>query len=315
MESVFLPQDQHGNPVHAHGGLILRHHDHFYWIGENRTGRNKVSCYRSSDLMNWTFCNHILTVDSLTARHDVRTYPELDVPGQQAEIGVGCNIERPKVLYNEQMKKYVMWMHWERPADYSEARCAVAVSDTIDGDYTYLGSFNPIGHMSRDCTLFKDDDGTAYFISAARDNDDLHIYKLSADYLSIDRLVRVLWPGQQREAPTMFKRNGLYYLVSSGCTGWDPNQSRYAYAKTIDGDWSPLINLGDETTYRSQPTCIFPLEDQEGRAEYWYLGDRWGGGGDNYYKSAYVLLPLNFVSDTELTLNWKDHVTLPTISL
>ena len=102
-----------------------------------------------------------------------------------------------------------MWMHWERPNDYREARCAVAVCDTIDGDYTYLGSFNPLGYMSRDCTLFKDDDGTAYFISAANNNADIHIYRLTDDYLAIDSLVQILWPGQWREAPVVFKKTAF----------------------------------------------------------------------------------------------------------
>lgn len=36
-----------------------------------------------------------------------------------------------------------MWMHKENGKDYNEARAAVAVSDTIDGNYTWLGSFRP----------------------------------------------------------------------------------------------------------------------------------------------------------------------------
>lgn len=311
MKSVFLPQDDQGNTVHAHGGQILTVEGRYYWIGEDRTERNKVSCYVSDDLKSWRFCNHILTVDSIKRKHYVVSDPTLEVPGQEASIGAGCNIERPKVVYNEKTKKFVMWMHWELPRDYSKARCAVAVCDTVDGDYVYLGSFNPIGHMSRDCTLFVDDDKSAYFISAARENLDLHIYKLSEDYLSIDRLVRVLWPGQQREAPTMFKRNGYYYMLTSACTGWAPNQSSYAYAKAIDGDWSLRFDLGDETTYRSQPTCVIPRKnDSTGEMEYWYLGDRWGGGGSNYFKSEYVMLPLRFVSDTELYLDWAEEISL-----
>jgi len=85
--------------------------------------------------------------------------------------------------------------------------------------------------MSRDCTLFQDDDGTAYFISAARDNADLHIYRLSDDYLSIDEHVKTLWPGQYREAPAMIKREGIYFLVTSGCTGWTPNQAKYGFGQ------------------------------------------------------------------------------------
>lgn len=311
MKSVFLPLDDRGRTVHAHGGQIVTADGRYYWIGEDRTERNKVSCYVSDDLKLWQFCNHILTVDSKAGKHSMVTDLTMEVSEQEAEIGIGCNIERPKVIYNEKTKKFVMWMHWELPNDYREARCAVAVCDKIDGDYIYLGSFNPIGFMSRDCTLFVDDDKSAYFISTARDNLDIHIYKLSEDYLSIDRLVRVLWPGQQREAPTMFKRHGYYYMLTSGCTGWFPNQSSYAWSKSIDGDWSMRYDLGDCTTYRSQPTCVIPKRNENtGEREYWYLGDRWGGDGDAYFRSEYVLLPLRFISDTELSLDWMEEILL-----
>lgn len=305
MKSVFLPTDDRGLPVHAHGGHILRDNGFFYFIGENRTGRSKVSCYRSKDLKTWEFRGNLLTVDSKTQKHYFDTHLELDIPGQKASIGVGCNIERPKVIYNEKTGKYVMWMHWEMPNDYREARCAVAVCDTIDGEYTYLGSFNPLGYMSRDCTLFKDDDGTAYFISAANNNADMHIYRLTDDYLAIDSLVQILWPGQWREAPTVFKKDGIYYMLTSGCTGWAPNQSSYAFARSMDGEWSERFNLGDETTYRSQPTCVICPENDLG-GKYYYLGDRWGGGGENYFKSEYVLLPLTIHEDGRLSLEWVD---------
>ena len=276
MKSVFLPKDQNGNTVHAHGGQILTYDGWYYWIGEDRTSRNKVSCYRSKDLENWEFRNHILTVDSPVKKHpQMVTDLRLEVEGRQAHIGVGCNIERPKLLHCKATGQFVLWMHWELPDDYIEARCAVAVCDTIDGDYTYLGSFNPIGHMSRDCTVFQEEDGSAYFISSARDNLDTHIYKLAPDYLTIDRLERILWPGQQREAASVFKRNGYYFMLTSGCTGWAPNQGSYAYSKSLAGDWSMRYDFGDETTYRSQPTWVLPITDAEsGETTYWYLGDR-----------------------------------------
>lgn len=303
MKSVFLPKDQNQNTVHAHGGHILKDNGRYYFIGENRTERNKVSCYVSDDLENWEFSNNILTLDAKTDKHYLKTDLALEVEGHNPSVGEGCNIERPKVVYNEKTKKYVMWMHWELPDNYKEARCAVAVCDTIDGDYTYLGSFNPQGFMSRDCTIFKDDDGKAYFISSSRDNLDLHIYLLTEDYLAIDHLVRVLWPGQEREAPTMFKHDGTYYLLTSACTGWAPNQSAYGCSKTIDGDWSMLKNIGDDTTYRSQPTCVLEVNNK-----YYYLGDRWGGGGEKYFDSSYVLLPLEIGADGSLTLNFCEDV-------
>lgn len=48
---------------------------------------------------------------------------------------------------------------------------------------------------------------------------------------------------------------------ASGCTGWSPNQSSYAWSKSIEGDRSLRYNLGDDTTYRSQPTCVIPKEN------------------------------------------------------
>ena len=50
-----------------------------------------------------------------------------------------------------------MWMHKENGDEYNEARAAVASSSTVDGEYTWHGSFRPLGlHMSRDITLYND---------------------------------------------------------------------------------------------------------------------------------------------------------------
>ena len=51
-------------------------------------------------------------------------------------------IERPKVIYNQATKKFVMWLHVDS-VDYKAARSAVAVSDRPTGPFKYLGSFRP----------------------------------------------------------------------------------------------------------------------------------------------------------------------------
>jgi hypothetical protein len=109
------------------------------------------------------------TGSTLSRSHNVLTQssdPELAV----------ANIERPKVIYNSTTGNYVMCMHKENGSDYTQARAFVAVSDTVDGDYTYQSSFRPpTGTTSRDMTLFKDDDGTVYQITSANNNADLQI--------------------------------------------------------------------------------------------------------------------------------------------
>lgn len=43
MIKTYRPIDQNGEPVHAHGGQIIAHEGWYYWLGEDRRGRNKVS--------------------------------------------------------------------------------------------------------------------------------------------------------------------------------------------------------------------------------------------------------------------------------
>lgn len=111
------------------------------------------------------------------------------------------------------------WLHYKDGMDYRQAACSVATSDRPDALFTYHGHFRPLVHMSRDCTLFLDINGIAYFISAANDNADTHIYRLSSDFLHIESLEACLWPGRFRKAFAVFQRDGLYYMLSSGCTG------------------------------------------------------------------------------------------------
>ena len=288
--------DTTGAVVHAHGGGVIKVGSYYYWFGENRNADNTfryVSVYRSTDLKTWEFRNNVLTQNSA------------------AELN-RANIERPKVIYNSSTGQYVMWMHKENGSDYGEARAAVATSPTVDGNYTYRGSFRPLGYMSRDITLFRDDDGTAYMISAANENADLHVYRLSADYLTVTARVQRLWPGSWREAPAMFKRNGIYFLLTSGATGWSPNQQKYATATSVTGTWSALQNVGDGTAFGSQTAYVLPVQGSQ-TTSYLYLGDRWAGAwGGRVNDSQYVWLPLQFPSNTTMTMSWFNQVTIDT---
>lgn len=299
MKNGALWTDISGQPIHAHGGWILQYGDAYYWYGEDRRDRNYVSCYRSTNLTDWEFRNHILTMDSPMRAYRVRTTLKL-----QRDDGGKVNLERPKVLYNEKTGKFVLWAHYENGKDYLDAAAAVATCDTPDGDFTYHGHFNPYGYMSRDCTLFQDDDGTAYFISASRDNADMHVYRLSDDYMNVDALVHRLWQGEYREAPAVTKIGGRYYMLSSFCTGWAPNQGRYAVSDSMEGRWSALRDIGDETTYHSQPAFIL---QKDGKVL--YFGDRWGGNGEKYFESGYVVYPL-IEKDGELHMLYTDESVL-----
>lgn len=288
--------DAQGDRIEAHGGGFLRADATWYWFGEDKSGNSAgfkgVNCYASKDLVTWEPRGAVLTR---------ATAPELDTMDRI--------IERPKVSYNERTQRYVMWLHWEG-RNYAEAKAGVFSSENVDGPYTFHAAFQPLGNMSRDDTLFVDDDGTAYFISAANENADLMVYQLTDDYLEIERHVIKLWAGQKREAPAMFKDRGTYYLVTSGATGWDPNQAKYATAEAIAGPWSELRNLGNNTTFDSQPTYVIPVQGSQ-TTTYIYAGDRWQD--PDLASSKYIWLPLKLDSG-QLTLDYYADWTLDLIT-
>ena len=75
--------------------------------------------------------------------------------------------------------------------------------------------------MSRDQTVFIDDNGKAYQFYSSENNATLYISELTDDYLKPTGRYTRNFVKQSREAPAVFKYNGKYYMLSSGCTGWD----------------------------------------------------------------------------------------------
>lgn len=290
VESI-RPLDTNGNILHAHGGQITIEGSYWYWIGEDRRGEQRISIYRSTDFISWEKRGGL----AITSKVNFHVFP--DWRHELIIDGIGCNLERPKVIKNDKTGLYVMWMHFETGRDYKAAEAAVAISTTIDGEYTYLGSFRPLKNMSRDITLFKDIDGKAYMLSTSDDNRTLKMYLLRDDYLTVEKDVNTLFTDCYREAPTVFRNSFGYYLLSSGCTGWNPNQAMYSRAESMEGKWADLKKLGDETTYHSQPTWVF-----EQKGQIYYLGDRWCGSGDAYFDSSYVILPMNTCDDGSISI-------------
>jgi hypothetical protein len=69
--------------------------------------------------------------------------------------------EKPKVLYNNSTKKYVMWMVIDNGIR-ELGMAGVAVSDYHNGPFNFIRSFYPDGNQTRDQTLYQSSDGAAY---------------------------------------------------------------------------------------------------------------------------------------------------------
>jgi len=280
--------DTDGNRIEAHGAGLIKVDDAWYWVGEDKSQNSAnfkaVNCYRSTDLSHWEFRNAIITRQTST---DLNAADRI--------------IERPKVVYNDSTKKYVMWLHWDGQ-NYVTAEAGVFTSDTVDGNYTQIRHFQPNGNMSRDDTLFKDDDGKAYFLSASNNNADLSLYALTDDYTDVQKQIATLWAGSYREAPAIMKAGSTYFIVNSAATNWDPNQQKYATSAAMDGSFSSLSNVGDGTGYDTQTAFIIPVVGTK-TTTYIYAGDRWQD--PDLVSSKYIWLPLK-VSGTKLVMDWYD---------
>ncbi|MBB6024142.1 fibronectin type 3 domain-containing protein [Paenibacillus sp. JGP012] len=364
--------DQNGKPIDAHGAGFLYDEktEKYYWYGEYHTGgwpAMGVRVYSSKDLLNWTDEGMALTM--LQSMDDFDTNPLIKelYAGREdrvdiwADIRKGRIIERPKVIYNDKTKKYVMWAHmdgdkdpYNNNANYGKARAGYAISDSPTGPFVYQKSYRmdmaPEGEkdyfpsdkgMARDMTLFKDEDGTGYLIYSSEENLTLYISKLTDDYSDVtgwhkegrtdDKgnpvrdtvyqaeygvdYVRV-FPGGQREAPAIFKYQGKYYILTSGATGWAPNENKVTVADHIFGPWSAMSNPFVRTlssdpdpgkAFGTQATSVIPVDPAKGK--FIYVGDTWNGGNFANDAAKYVFLPIEFGIGSDIAIKWYDSWT------
>ncbi|KAF5311783.1 hypothetical protein D9619_003118 [Psilocybe cf. subviscida] len=268
-------KDTSGNIIQAHGGGFLKVGSDFYWFGEDKVQNSAlfkaVSCYKSSDLVSWSRQNDALTPISGTS------------------ISTSNIVERPKVIFNKANSEYVMWFHSDT-SNYGAAQVGVATAKSPCGPYTYLSSFKPLGAESRDMSLFQDDDSSAYLLYASDNNQNFKISKLTSDYHNVASQTSVL-SGSTLEAPGIVKRNGVYYLIASHTSGWDPNPNKYFTASSLAGPWSSQADIAPSATrtYFSQNAYDLPIGNFA-----IYMGDRWRPS--LLGSSTYIWYPLSWSS-------------------
>ncbi len=302
--------DTAGQPIQAHGGGILVVGKTYYWYGEDRTPgqRASVSCYSSTNLYDWKHEGVVLT---------------------NGAVGASV-IERPKVIYNPRTHKYVMWMHLEQRGGYTYSRAGVATADGPAGPFVFQQALRPItidfgfregqadhqkeqGGTYRDMNLFVDDDGRAYTFYASEGNWTMYVVRLNAEFTGPETptvenktWARVLIR-QMREAPAPFKYKGRYYLITSACTGWNPNAADCAVADNILGPYemkgNPCIGTNADKTFGTQSTFVLPVADHP--SCFIAMFDMWKPR--QLSDSRYVWLPLILKPDGTFDLEWRDE--------
>lgn len=273
--------DNNGNIVNAHGACIVRDGGRYYLFGEYKSDESNAfpgfSCYSSTDLVNWKFERVVLKVQ------------------KEGMLGPNRVGERVKVMRCPKTGEYVMFFHDDN-LEYKDPCIGVATSKTINGEYTVQG---PLMYQGRpvkrwDMGTFQDTDGQGYVLIHHGD-----IYRLSDDYRSAaEKMPYIKGMG---ESPAMFKKQGVYFLLTSNLTSWEKNDNFYLTAPNIRGPWTKrgLFCPEGALTYASQTTFVFPLINGNDTVPM-FMGDRWSYP-HQASAATYVWMPAE-VSGTSLNI-------------
>ena len=308
--------DTDGNIINASDGGVIFAEGRYHWYGQALrplpfAGKGEggqvtdvgVVMYASDDLCRWEYEGVILACG-------------------EGELKPPMRFERPKIIYNEKTKEYVLWCHYvECPGDHGfdigKGEAGVAVCDKINGSYKWLGHFRPIDNdgVVRDLNLFKDSDGRAYLLFdrdlslIEKANRCQYIVELSNDYRSTTDRYKRIDPCYRREACAIIKRGEYYYMITSDMTSWDFNRARYYRAKELFGEWEdmgdPCIGDTDGTTFASQTTYIFELCGSDTAI---HMAER--HNTENFLRCSYVWLPIDFHEDGSLSLSYRESFEL-----
>lgn len=177
----------------------------------------------------------------------------------------------------------------------------------------------PYGNASGDLGEIVED-GIPYLASADTEQGIIHIFELNdqcSDLKPDGPLQSLQWFNDDstvdhREAPAIFQENNHVFLLTSGKTGWRPNQHKYAYAPSVRGPWSKeLILIGDSTAYHSQVFGVKRIRSSNGsgHSSLLFSGTRnaalWNGTD-----SRDIWMPMYFNTDTDLATNYYDKIRI-----
>jgi hypothetical protein len=263
-----------GTHIQAHGGQVVKvdkdGKNVYYWYGEDRSNGYDnspgIHAYRSEDLYNWTDLGVALrSVTSKAELTDVHNpnfsyfnqaygltksdgsvdtqkadgiFPYLNTNNDQNGDGKPDSLqaifERPKIIYNQKNKEFVLWWHSDGSttpggSNYARALAGVAVSTNPAGPFTMVGAYRLPNRAdwytggckpgwgedgdSRDMTVFTDSDGSAYILYSSEGNQSLYVAKLNDDYTNVDKTTTV----DQSQGHKQYSADGRYpYILADG---------------------------------------------------------------------------------------------------
>jgi len=282
-------QTKDGQPINSQGGGIFKFPDpvtgiqKYYWYGVQYVEANlyrtdptltqpnatfeSVTCYSSTDLVNWTF------------EADVLTKKETNKTGK---TWVG----RLGVAYMAALKKYAMFVQHGN-------QVLVTLADSPTGQFTWHQKINMepmIGTSNTgDQTVFTDEDtGKSYLIySYGKGRNKIYVSEIGIKDGKVGLLdCTQIFKGESREGNCMFKYNNKYYMAASNIYGWDSSHAYYLVADDIRGPYVPANNMlvmagADKDYAHVSQTGFFVLVKGSKTETVVYCGDRWANFAGN----------------------------------
>ena len=271
-----LWQDTDGQPIDCHEGCILRMGDAFYWYGRRYHGnidgifgregmahRLGFVCYRSFDLVNWSFAGNCLE------------YPA------DGWITQGT-WHRPRILYCRKTHKYVLWFFaLGQDGQTWWARDVVATAETPAGPFSIAGepAISGVEGASGDHALFEDMDGQAYIAKGDWQRNGWMV-KLTEDMenttgqsiqaLSCDPSRKILYEGV-----CIARYKGKYIYAASGVVGLNPSDTSYAIADTPMGPYRLQGLMSQDKTWQSQISSFYYIAESDclmALCDQWLIG-------------------------------------------
>ncbi|RPJ19309.1 MAG: hypothetical protein EHM35_20815 [Planctomycetaceae bacterium] len=287
-------RDTQGNIIDCHEGGILRMGGTFYWYGRAYKGnidgiygaggarfRCGFNCYSSTNLTSWTFGGAILT------------YPA-------SGFLTAGTWHRPRVLYNAQTGKYVLWFFMFPTGTPRASTLVVATADAPTGPFTV--QTGPNFGESGDLALLQDPEGQGYIAYDDQMRRSIRVSRLTPDFQKITTATTIALQaggGKSYEGASLIRYRGKYIVAGSGVEGLKPTDTTYAVADSPLGPYTYKGLMSQQKTWRSQISSFFYLSESDqliALCEQWLIGP--DGKRVPAELSSQLWLPVTFDPDT-----------------
>ena len=290
--------DVAGEAIDAHDGEIAFFAGKYYLYGTSYDcgfewgNKGAPFCgfkvYASTDLVHWSYEGALFNASTPVwqSRCNGATY--------------GCF--RPHVIYNKKTKQYVLWINvYDNRVGFRvfTSRSPVGPFTEVANPRLAVNSDSAVAGLNNgDHDTFVDEDGTGYIAYTDwRTNGTIVIEKLSPDYLTgTGEHVKAVTAGRT-EAPSLFRRKGIYYVTYSdpNCGYCSGTGTSYKRAPSPLGPWSAGIKISDSSC-GGQPSFVSVIRLQDDML-FLYGSDLWNNAAKNEALANYYWAPLHFAAD------------------